>query len=75
MDKPLSMKIQETKARLVNVCNDSDLHISVLQLIINEIHTELNKANEQCMKDEFAEYQEAISKEQSNEEQPSEEVE
>lgn len=73
MDKPLSMKIQETKARLVNACNDSGLHISVLQLIINEVHTELNKANEQCMKDEFAEYQAAISQEKQKE-QPNEEV-
>ena len=67
MEKPISMRIIETKENLINACNESNLHISVLQLIVKELHDEIDKATQRCIKEEVAEYQKAIS-------QPDEEV-
>lgn len=67
MNKPLSMLINETKVNLVKACNESNLHISILQLIVKELHGEIDKAARKIMEDERAEYQKAIL-------QPDEEV-
>lgn len=68
MEKPISMLVTETKANLIKVCNESNLHISVLQLIVKELHSEIDKVAQRCMEDERAEYQSAISQESSDEE-------
>lgn len=67
IEKPASMAINETKENLINVCNKSNLHISVLQLIVKELHEEINKTAQKVLEDEREEYEKAIS-------QPDEEV-
>lgn len=60
MDKPISMVIKETKSNLIQVCNESNLHISILQLIVKEMHDELNKVAQRVMEEEELQYSNAI---------------
>ena len=38
MDKPLSVKIEETKSALVNTINNSQLHPYILDSIVKDIY-------------------------------------
>ena len=60
MNKPISMVIKETKSNLIQVCNESNLHISILQLIVKEMHDELNKVAQRVMEEEELQYSNAI---------------
>lgn len=60
MDKPISMVIKETKSNLIQVCNESNLHISILQLIVKEMHDELNKVAQRVMEEEELQYSNSI---------------
>ena len=42
MDKPLSLKIEETKSALVNAINNSQLHPYILDSIIKDIYNEIH---------------------------------
>ena len=42
MDKPLSLKIEETKSALVNAINNSQLHPYILDSIVKDIYNEIH---------------------------------
>ena len=67
-DKPISMLVKETKTNLIQGCNESKLHISVLQLIIKEMYDEISKVAQRVMEEEEVEYQSTMAQEQSSEE-------
>lgn len=53
MNKPLSMVINDTKKKLVDTCNESQLPISILDLIVQDIYTEIHSlAERQALEDE-----------------------
>ena len=45
MNKPFSIIIEETKQKLVDVINQSNLHPSIVELIIKDIYFEVNQLN------------------------------
>lgn len=54
MNKPLSMMIKETKQKLVNICNESNLPFSVLDLIVQGIYSEIHSlAERQALEEEL----------------------
>lgn len=69
MAKPISILINETKQNLIKVCNESELHPSVLQMIVRELHEEVNKVNTECIRKEQEEYIKALSEERGDEEE------
>ena len=42
MDKPLSLKIEETKSALVNAINNSQLHPYILDSIVKDLYNEIH---------------------------------
>ena len=53
MNKPLTMTIKETRAKIANVCNESGLPPIVLDLIIQGIYSEIRfLAEKQTEEDE-----------------------
>lgn len=42
MEKPLSMMIEETKHKLAQICNESGLHICVLDLVMDGLRSEIH---------------------------------
>ena len=52
MKKPFSLMVQETKQELVDVINKSNLHPSVMEMIIKDIYWEVNQLNIETLKKE-----------------------
>ena len=56
MNKPLTMIIDETKANIANICNESKLPPVILDLIIHGIYSEIHSIVERQTLEEIAEY-------------------
>lgn len=55
MNKPLTMVIKETKKKLINICNESELSPVILDLIIQGIYADIHYAVErQSLEEEMA---------------------
>lgn len=52
MNKPFSLMVQETKQELVNIINKSNLHPSVIEMIVKDIYWEVNRLNIETTKKE-----------------------
>lgn len=52
MNKPFSLIIQETKQELIDVINNSNLHPSVVEMIVKDIYLEVNRLNVETTKKE-----------------------
>lgn len=63
MNKPFSIMVQETKQELVDIINKSNLHPSVIEMIVKDIYWEVNRLNIETTKKE----KEQFMKESTNE--------
>lgn len=52
MKKPFSLMVQETKQELVDIINKSNLHPSVIEMIVKDIYWEVNRLNIETLKKE-----------------------
>lgn len=52
MNKPFSLIIQETRQELIDVINNSNLHPSIMEMIIKDIYLEVNRLNVETIKNE-----------------------
>lgn len=53
MNKPLSMMIKETEQKLINVCNESNLPLPVLDLVMQGIYSKIHSlAERQALEEE-----------------------
>lgn len=57
MNKPISMVINETKTNLLQICNQSSLHPSILELIIKDLYNEISLVSGQVLNKEKNEYE------------------
>lgn len=57
MNKPISMIINETKTNLLQICNQSSLHPSILELIIKDLYNEISLVSGQVLNKEKNEYE------------------
>lgn len=54
MNKPITMVIKETKAKIINACNESNLSPAILDLIVQGIYYEIHSlAEKQTAEDEM----------------------
>ena len=60
MNKPLTMVIKETKTKLINVCNESTLPPAVLDLIMQNIYSEIHSIAERQAAEEEKAYTKII---------------
>ena len=70
MNKPISMSIKETKDKIVAACNESGLHIAILDLIMQELYSEVHNLAIQQSSEEKKAYSKMI--EESNKEEKKE---
>lgn len=56
MNKPITMIIEETKAKLANICNESGLSPAILDLIMSGIYSEIHSLAERQASEERAAY-------------------
>ena len=63
MNKPLAMMINETKIKLADACNKSELPISILDLVVQGIYSEVHSLAEKQALEEQKYYMEAIKNE------------
>ena len=57
MDKPLTIKIEDTKNALVQIINESNLHPYILDSIVGNIYNEVHMLYMQQMQQERKEYE------------------
>lgn len=57
MDKPLTIKIEDTKNALVQIINESNLHPYILDSIVGNIYNEVHMLYIQQLQQERKEYE------------------
>lgn len=62
MNKPLTMIIKETQLKLANVCNESGLPPSILDLIVRGLYSEIHSLAEKQYLQEESAYAQFIGK-------------
>lgn len=62
MDKPLSIMIQETRTKLVDVCNDSKLPTCILEPIIKDLFNDVHMLAEEQLKCDQLAYKQKTEK-------------
>lgn len=69
MDKPLSLRIEETKQTLINTINSSQLHPYILDSIVKDIYNEIHILCVNQSKQEIEAYNAEISKKEQKEQE------
>ena len=68
MDKPMSLRIEETKTTLVNAINDSQLHPYILDSILKDLYNEIHILYMNQRKQEIEAYNAELAKKQEEKE-------
>ena len=67
MNKPVSILVEELKQNLIQVINNSGLHISIASLVYDQVGLGLRETSAQVLKQEAVEYKQTKEKEQKEE--------
>lgn len=74
MDKPLSLRIKETKQTLVNTINSSQLHPYILDSIMKDLYNEIHILYVNQSKQEIEAYNAELSKQKQEKENKEQET-
>lgn len=66
MEKPASLLIQETRNNIINILNESKLHLSILELIMKDIMNAVTNASIRVRNKELEEYNNKVLEEAKN---------
>lgn len=66
MEKPASLLIQETRNNIINILNESKLHLSILELIMKDIMNAVTDASIRVRNKELEEYNNKVLEEAKN---------
>lgn len=66
MEKPASLLIQETRNNIINILNESKLHLSILELIMKDIMNAVTNASIRVGNKELEEYNNKVLEEAKN---------
>lgn len=66
MEKPASLLIQETRNNIINILNESKLHLSILELIMKDIMNDVTNASIRVRNKELEEYNNKVLEEAKN---------
>lgn len=67
MEKPISMVIEETKTSIINIINKSQLHPSIIELMLKEIYLEANIFSNEILQNERKQFIDGMTKETNDE--------
>ena len=65
MNKPLTIMVNETKIKLLNICNESGLPPVILDLIVQGIYSDIHHIVEKQTMDEEAAYLNSLEENKS----------
>ena len=66
MEKPITLRIEETTQGIVQILNESQLPFFILNNIIKELHDELNDLSKKQAEHDKQEYYKSLQVENSN---------
>lgn len=66
MEKPASLLIEETRHDIINILNESKLHLSILELIMRDIMNDVTNASARVKNKELEEYNNKVLEEAKN---------
>lgn len=69
IQKPVSMVIDETREKFVKAINESNLHMTILEMIVKELYLEIRTQAELVSANEKAEYESLCNEENKKTEQ------
>jgi len=75
MDKPLSLRIEETKQTFINAINNSQLHPYILDSIVKDIYNEIHILYVNQSKQEIEAYNAELAKQKQTKEEKQKEQE
>lgn len=67
-DKPLSVYIQETKQNLINAINNCGLHVTLIEMIMKDIYSEVKQQADLTHQRELEQYQQALTEQETSKE-------
>lgn len=56
MNKPFSLIINETKESIINILNNSNLHPTVMEMIVKDIYLEINRLSTSIIEKDKQQY-------------------
>lgn len=69
IEKPTAIAVQETKQKLINVINESGLYITLIEMIMKELYTEVKHQSDIVYQQELMRYQNALAEAQNQKEE------
>ena len=66
MNKPLTMTIKETKSKLINACNESGLPLAILDLVVQNVYSEIHYLSEKQAREEEVVYRNTLEDNDKN---------
>lgn len=60
MNKPISMIIDDTKTTLVKICNDSNLPLCILEMIVKDMYNEIQVLSQNQLKNDKALWEQSL---------------
>lgn len=63
MNKPITMVVKETRTKLINICNESGLSPAILDLIMQNLYSEIHNLAERQAAEEEMTYARMIEEE------------
>ena len=69
IEKPTAIAVRETKQKLINVINESGLYITLIEMIMKELYTEVKHQSDIVYQQELIHYQNALAEAQNQEEE------
>lgn len=66
MDKPINLLIYDIKQEIINTINNSKLPISIIQLIMQELMSNVNNQTQQSLVYEKQQYENSLKEENKN---------
>ena len=66
-DKPLSVYIQDAKQGIINAVNSTGLHITLLEMIMKELYTEIKQQADATYEHDKLKYEQALAEAQTQE--------
>lgn len=60
IDMPMSVYIKESKQKIINAINDTGLHISLLEMIIKDLYSEIKQQADAVYNHEKTEYEQLL---------------
>ena len=60
-EKTVGIVINEVKTKIANIISESNLHPSIMKMILQELYDDLRNVEQQVLEKEYKQYQDAVN--------------